>query len=83
MPHANDVDEDVVKCTTTSDTNTTEQINDDNTLKSPELKRKEEVFIKRCLGEIRENSKNLMDSLKANDNIMSMQKIMEKLVDKL
>jgi hypothetical protein len=86
--HTNGVDGDAVKCTITFDTNTTEQRSSDSTLKLSELKRKEDVFLERCLGEIRESSKNLMDNLKANDDIklallMSMQKTMKKLVDKL
>ena len=44
--------------------------------------------MERCIGELKESSKMLVDSLKANDDIkmallMSMQKTMEKLVDKL
>ena len=44
--------------------------------------------MERCIGEICESSKGLMESLKANDDIkmallMSMQQTMQKLVDKL
>ena len=86
--HASVVDGDGVKCTITSETNTTEQKNGDSSSKSPEPKRKEELFVERCLGELKESSKMMLDSLKANDDIkmallMSMQKTMEKLVDKL
>jgi hypothetical protein len=86
--HASVVDGNGVKCTTTSDTNTTEHKSDENTSKSLELKRKEKIFMERCIGMIRESDKTLMDSLKANDDIkmdllMSMQNIMKKLVDKL
>ena len=46
------------------------------------------MIIERCIGDIKENNKIVMDSLKANDDIkmtllMSMQKAMQKLVKKL
>ena len=86
--HASAMDGDGVKCTTTSETNTTEQRSGESTSKSLEPKRKDKMFLERCIGEIRESSKSLMDSLKANDDIkmvllMSMQQTMQKLVDKL
>ena len=44
--------------------------------------------MKRCLGEIRETNKTLMESLKTNDDmkmilLMSMQRTMQNLVEKL
>ena len=86
--HTSVVDGDGLKCTTTSDTNTMEHRTGESTSKSSEPKRKEDVFMERCIGEIRESSKILMDSLKANDDIkmvllMNMKKTMEKLVEKL
>ena len=86
--HASAMDGDGVKCTTTSETNITEQRSGESSSKSPEPKRKEDIFMKRCIGEIRESSKSLMESLEANDDIkmallMSMQQTMQKLVDKL
>ena len=86
--HASAVGGDGVKCTTTSETNTTEQRSGESSFKSPEPKWKEDMFMERCIGEIRESSKGLMKSLKANDDIkmtllMSMQQTMQKLVDKL
>ena len=46
------------------------------------------MFMEHYIGEIRESSKSLMESLKANDDIkmallISMQQTMQKLVDKL
>ena len=86
--HASVVDGDGVKCTTTTDTNTTEHRSGESTLKSPEPKRKEDTFMEKCLGEIRESGKALMESFKSADDmkmtlLLSMQKTMEKLVDKL
>ena len=86
--HANVVDEDGVKSMTTSETNTTEQRSGESTSRSPEPKRKKDMFMEQCIGEIRESSKSLMGSLNANDDIkmallMSMQQTMQKLVDKL
>jgi hypothetical protein len=86
--HGSAVDGDGVMWTTTSKTNTTENSGRESTSKSPEPKRKEDLFMERCIGEIRESSMNLMHSLKANNDIhmsllMSMQQIMNKLVDKL
>lgn len=85
---ANATDGDGVKCTTTSDTNTTEHRDRESTSKSPEPKRKEDMFLERCIAEIRESSKSLMESFKANEDmkmalLMSMQQTMQKLVDKL
>ena len=37
--------------------------------KSPEPKRKDDIFLERCLGRIEESSKNLMNSLKASDDM--------------
>ena len=86
--HANVVDGDGMKCTVTLETNTTEQKSGESSSKSPEPKQKEDLFVERCLGELKESSKILLDSLKANDDIkmallINMQKTVEKLVDKL
>lgn len=86
--HADVMDGDGVKCSVTSETNTKEQKSGESSSKSPEPKRKEELFLERCLGELKESSKIMLESLKSNDDIkmallMSMQKTMEKLVDKL
>jgi hypothetical protein len=86
--HASAMNADGLKSTATSDTNTTEQRSGESTSKSPESKRKEDIFMERCIGEIRESSKSLMESLKASDDmkmalLMSMQQTMQKLVEKL
>ena len=67
--HASAVDGNGVKCTITSETNTTEQRSGESISKLPEPKRKEDMFMERCIGEICESSKSLMESLKANDDI--------------
>ena len=67
--HASVVDGDGVKCTVTSETNTTEQKNGESSSKSPEPKQKEDLFVEQCSGELKESSKILLDSLKANDDI--------------
>lgn len=66
--HAITMHADEMKCTSTSDTNSTEQRNGNSTSKSSEPKRKEDIFMDSCIGEIRENSMSLMESLKANDD---------------
>ena len=70
------------------ETNTTTQGSGECTSKSPEPKRKDDVFMERCLREIRESSNSLMDRLQKSEDIkiallMSMQATMQKLVDKL
>ena len=86
--HGSAVGGDGVKCTGTSETNITEQRSVECTSKSLEPKRKEDIFMDRCISGIRESSKTLVESLKANEEIkmallMSMQATMQKLVDKL
>ena len=86
--HASVVDGDGVKCTATSETNATENSFKESTSKSPEPKRKDDLFMDKYMGEIRESSKNLMNNLKASDEmkmnlLMSMQQTISKLVDKL
>ena len=86
--HASAVGGDGVKCTMTSDTNTTELRSEEITSKSPVPTRPQEMFMERCLGEIRETTKTLMESLKTNNDmkmalLMSMQQTMQKLVDEL
>ena len=86
--HASAVNPDGLKCMATSDTNTMEQRCGDSSSKSPEPKRKDNIFMKWCIGEIRETSRNLMESMKASDNmkmalLMSMQQTMQKLIEKL
>ena len=86
--HANAVNPDGPKCTAISNTNTTEQRSGESTSKSPEPKRKDDMFMKRCIGKIRETSRTLMESMKASDDmkmalLMSMQQTMQKLVEKL
>ena len=86
--HTSAVDGDGGKCTTTSETNTTEQRSGESTCKLLEPKRKEDMFMERCVSVICESNKRLMESLKANDDkkmalLMSMQQTIQILVDKL
>ena len=86
--HANTTNPDSPKATTFSDTNSIAHKSGECTSKPPEPKRKENVFLERCLGEIKESSKHIIDILKASEDmkmilLMSMQKTMEKLVEKL
>ena len=86
--HASVMDGDGMKCTATSETNTTEQRTGESTSKSPGTKRREDMFMDNCMGEIRESGKTLIESLKANEDmkmalLMSMQQTMQKMVDKM
>ena len=76
------------KSTCVSDTFTTDQKSGECSSKSPEPKCKEDVFLDRCIGEMRESTKTLMDTIKASDDmkmslLISMQQTMLKLVEKL
>ena len=86
--HASASKPDGPSSTTDSNTRTTAQKSGETTSKSPEPKRKKDIFLERCLSEMRESTKLLMDSMKASEEmkmvlLMSMQKTMEKMVDKL
>ena len=86
--HASATNPDGPKLATFSDTNTAVHKSGESTSKSPEPKRNEDVFLTRCLGEIRESSKQWVDSMKASEDmkltlLMSLQKTMEKLIEKL
>ena len=86
--HASAMDGDGVKCTTMSDTNMTDIRTDASSSKLPESKCKEDALVERCMSEMKKNGKNLVDSLKANDDVkmallMSIQQTIAKLVDKL
>ena len=86
--HASAMDPDGPKSASATDTNTMEHNARESTSKSPEPKRKEEIFLERCLGRIEESSTKLMDTLKASDEmkislLMSMQQAMQKLVEKM
>lgn len=77
-----------LKLISPSDTNTTEHKSGESILKSPEPKCKDEILLERCIGEIRKNSKILMDTLKASDDmkiplLIGMQQTMQKQVEKL
>ena len=68
--------------------NNTDHKSGENTSKSPEPKRKDEIFLRRCLGRIEDNSNKLLDNLKPNDDmkmslLISMQQTMAKLAEKL
>ena len=86
--HASAINPDGPKYTATSNTNTTEQGSVESTSKSPDSKRKDDMFMKCCIRKIRESGRALMKSLKASDKIkmallMSMQQTMKKLVEKI
>ena len=86
--HASATTPDGPKSTTATDILTPELKSGESTSSSPEPKRKEDVFLERCIGRIEESSKNLMDSLKSSDEmkmalLMSIQQTMQKLVEKL
>ena len=74
--------------TSASVTNTTKFRTGDTSSKSPEPKRKENMFFERCIGEIREGNKTLMETMKATKDMkmalfVSMQQTMTKMVEKL
>jgi hypothetical protein len=88
--HASAVNPDGLQSDTVpvSYTNTMEQRSGEWSSKSPEPRRKDDVFMERCLSEIRESSRTLMEGLRATEEkkitlLMSMQATMAKLVDKM
>ena len=90
VPHAcvSATNPDGPKSTSASFTNATEHKSGESTSKYSEPKRKDDIILEQYIGMIEENSKTLMESLKASDDIkmtlmMSMQQIMQKLVEKL
>ena len=85
--HASATNPDGVKSTIASVTTSMEHNASESTSKSPEPKRKDDIFLERYIGRIEESSKAIMDTLKASDDmkmsiLMSMQQTMQKLVDK-
>ena len=86
--HVSATNPDGPKATTFSDTNSIAHKSGECTSNSPKPKRKQDVFLEQCLGEIRESSKHLIYNLKASKEmtmilLMFMQKTMKKLVEKL
>ena len=86
--HASANNPDGPKGTATSNVNTTDQRSGESTSKSPAPKRKDEIAMDRCIGEMRETSKTLVDCLKASDEmkmnlLMTISQTMQKLVEKL
>ena len=86
--HANAFNPDIHVVTVTSEPNTTEHRNVECTSKSPESKRKEDMFLDRCFSKMEENNKSIIEYMKASDEMkmtlfMSMKATMKKLVDKL
>ena len=57
------------KAASESVTNSMDHKSGENTSKSPEPKRNDDIFLERCLGRIEENSKNLMNTLKVSDDM--------------
>ena len=67
---------------------TTDQRSGECSSRSPKPKRNDDIYMDRYLGEVRETSRTLMESLKSSDDLkiallMSMQATMQKLVEKL
>ena len=86
--HASTVNLDGPKCKTTLEANTMEQRSGESTSKSPEPKRKDDILLRECIGEIRESNRTLMENMKASDDmkmslLMTMQQIMQKLIEKM
>ena len=74
--------------TSASDTFNVEHKSGESSSKSPGPKRKEDSLVERCIGEMKESSKTLMDGLKASDDIklsllLSMQQTMQEIAKKL
>ena len=70
------------------ETNTMEVRDGKSTSKSPEPKRKEDVFLEQCIGSIEDSSDKLIQVMKSSDEmrmtlLLSMQQTMMKLVEKL
>lgn len=86
--HASAFNPDGPAVTDTSQTNPTEHRSGESTSKSPEPKRKEELFFERCIGKMEESSDRIMESMKACEEmkvslLMSLQQTIQKLADKL
>ena len=87
--HASAINPDGPAGIATSDVETTwPQLSGNSTSNSPEPKRNDEVFFERCINVMEDGSNRLIDSFKISDEmkmalLLSMQKTMERLVDKL
>ena len=86
--HANAVNPDGPAVTGTSDANTPCQRSGESNSKSPEPKRKDDMFLERCINVIEDDRNRLIDSFKTSDQmkmslLLDMQKSIEKLVEKL
>ena len=79
--HASAINPDGPMGTSAFVTNTTKHRTGDISSKSLEPERKEDVFFERCIGEIREGNKTLMETMKATEDMkmalfVSMQQTM-------
>ena len=86
--HASAMNPDGPKGGVTLDTNTVEIHDGENTSKSPEPKRKEDMFLEQCIRKIEDSSDKLIQVMKSSDEmwmtlLLSMQQTMMKLVEKL
>lgn len=86
--HASASNPDGPKLSSTTETNTTKLRSGESVSKSPEPKRKDEVFMERCLGEIRETSTSLINTMKSSEEmrmalLLSMQTTMQKMIEKM
>lgn len=86
--HASATNPDGPKGMSTPDTSTTEQRSGESVSKSPKPKRKDELAMERCIGEIKDTSKNLIDTFKNSEAqkislLMTISQTLQKLVEKL
>ena len=86
--HASATNPDALKFTSASVTNIMKHNANESTSKSPEPKRKEDIFLERFIGKIEENNKSIIDYSKRSDDmkmtlLMNMLQTMQKLVEKL
>lgn len=86
--HASASNPDGPKLSSTTETNTTKLRSGESVSKSPEPKRKDEVFMERYLGEIRETSTSLINTMKSSEEmrmalLLSMQTTMQKMIEKM
>ena len=70
------------------DIDTVEIRDGESTSKSPEPKRKEDIFLEQCVGKIEDSSDKLIQVMKSSDKmrmtlLLSVQQTMMKLVEKL
>ena len=85
--HASTANPDGSNLAAPSNSNTTDHRSSESTSKSPDPKRSAELLLERCMGDIKEGVKTLMDSMKSIEEmkmalLLRMQQTMLKLVEK-